>query len=414
MKATESVVPVYPTFAQFWRLPCWSAQWREWFPFGVRGATWTFSGRVALYHGLPTLELPPGSTILVPAYHQGVEIDTLLAAGYRVRYYRVTEGLLVDLADVERRLDRAVSALYVIHYFGFAQPLEAIRRFCDAQRLRLIEDCALSLFSHDNGIWLGSVGDLALFSVYKTLPLPHGGFLVTKHARPAARLRPAPRKSTLVHTLDLLHRGLQASGWMQVETQLARASHRLARMIHWDRSRTIAAGGARWDPRLLAYGASGWSAWLMQFTNPQEVVARRRRNFAHLASRLRSHLCLPFPEVPRGTCPLFLPVMVPDKPRFQRELDKLGVQSVNLWDAPHPTCPADLAAEVAGWRRHCLELPIHQELSPEAIDRVADAVLTVLSDQRWPASPTAPRAEPRCRTVPGPASTELGRHPVPP
>jgi dTDP-4-amino-4,6-dideoxygalactose transaminase len=54
------------------------------------------------------------------------------------------------------------------------------------------------------------------------------------------------------------------------------------------------------------------------------------------------------------------------------------VQSVNLWDASHPSCPPDLAAEVAHWRRECLELPIHQELSPEHIDRVADAVLAVL------------------------------------
>src|SRR5437899_6811313 len=28
----------------------------------------------------------------------------------------------------------AVSALYVTHYFGFAQPLEPIRRFCEADR----------------------------------------------------------------------------------------------------------------------------------------------------------------------------------------------------------------------------------------------------------------------------------------
>src|SRR2546425_6091193 len=50
---------------------------------------------------------------------------------------------------------------------------------------------------------------------------------------------------------------------------------------------------------------------------------------------------------------------------FQQELERLGVQSVNLWDASHPTCPPALAAEVAPWRDHCLELPIHQELSEE-------------------------------------------------
>ena len=119
----------------------------------------------------------------------------------------------------------------------------------------------------------------------------------------------------------------------------------------------------------------------MQFTDRDEVVARRRANFLRLASLLGVHLPLPFSQLPQGVCPLFLPVLVPDKIRFQQGLERLGVQSVNLWDVAHPTCPSELAEEVSGWRRHCLELPIHQELSPQDVDRVADAVLCVLADQ---------------------------------
>lgn len=376
------MLPVYPTWAQLWRLPSWRARWREWFPFNAPGGTWTFSGRVALYHGLPSLNLPPGSTILVPAYHQGVEIDTLLVAGYKLRYYRLDERLGIDLVDVERQLDKTVSALHVIHYFGFAQRLDPIRGFCKAHRLKLIEDCALSLFSRDNGTWVGSVGDLALFSVYKTLPLPHGGFLVTRETRGSNGLRHAPWRSTAVQTLDLVNSGLQTSRWgRQLELWLGRTTHWIARQIGWDRNRTISSGGAHWDQRLLGYRASAWTIWLMQFMDRDELIARRRANFQHLAARLRGRVSLPFSELTDGACPLFFPVFVPDKVRFQRELEALDVQSVNLWDAPHPSCPPDLAAEVSHWRRDCLELPIHQELSPADIDRVADAVITVLAKQ---------------------------------
>ena len=381
MSLSSRVVPVYPTFAGL--APRWrpTAPWRAWFPFNASDGAWTFSGRVALYHGLPTLRLPAGSTILVPNYHQGVEIDTLLAAGHRVRYYRVDARLQIDLRDAARQLDDTVSALYVIHYFGFAQPLTAVREFCHAYRLKLIEDCALSLFSRYDGRWLGSDGDLALFSVYKTLPLPHGGFVVTKHARPRAALRSVPLASTAVQTVDLIRRTLRAGGLAAVDRMTVRASRALTRLIRWNRERTIASWSTEWDSRLLGHGVSRWVFLLMGLVDPERVVARRRANFARLAAHLVGHLPCPFPELAPGTCPLFFPVMVPDKVQFQEDLAGLGVDSVNLWSASHPTCPPDLAAEASHWRRHCLELPIHQELEEDAVDRVATAVRTVLQRQ---------------------------------
>src|SRR5439155_6559464 len=111
--------------------------------------------------------------------------------------------------------------------------------FCEAHRLRLIEDCALSLFSRENGTWLGSVGDLALFSVYKTLPLPHGGFLVTKAAQATTALSPAPLASTLVQMRDLLHHSLRAAGLTQFEGWATGTSRRFAKLIRWDRNKTI-------------------------------------------------------------------------------------------------------------------------------------------------------------------------------
>ena len=372
-------IPVYPSAASFSRVGRLHAPWQHWFPFSDPSGTWTFSGRVALYHGLPTLNLPAGSTILVPAYHQGVEIETLLVAGYALRYYRLDEHLGIDFADLEHRLDHTVSALHVIHYFGFAQPLEPILRFCAAHRLKLIEDCAVSLFTRDDDTWVGSAGDLALFSVYKALPVPHGGFLVTKEPRSRNGLRPAPWRSTAVQALDLLNSGLQANKWgREAELWLGRASNWVARRVGWDRNSTIGSGGATWDPRLLDYRASTWITWLMRFMDRDTVIARRRANFEQLARRLRGHVSLPFSELTAGACPLFFPILVRDKVRVQEQLAALDVQSVNLWDTSHPSCPADLAAEVSHWRRECLELPIHQELSAEHIDRVADAVLTIL------------------------------------
>ena len=368
-------VPVYPTLAAS-VLPG-SANWRRWFPFNAARGVWTFSGRVALYHGLPLLDLPPKSVILVPNYHQGVEIDTLLAAGFRLRYYRVGERLEIDMADVERRLDAHVSALYVTHYFGFPQPLAPIRGFCRAHGLKLIEDCALSLFSRDGNDWLGTAGDIAIFSAYKTLPLPHGGFLVSRAARSSPSLDSAPVRSTLVQTMDLINQTLRVTGWARVERAIGRGSHLAKRMLRFNRNRTIQSGGAQWDSRLLGHAASRSVRGWIRLVSRDCVIARRRRNFRRLAWHLRGLVPFPFDDLRDGVCPLFFPIMVPDKVRFRRDLAAFGVESVNLWDASHPSCPHDLAAEVAQWREQCLEIPIHQELDVSTIDRVAAAVASV-------------------------------------
>lgn len=372
-------VPAYPTLAGLRRTGRLSSGWQSWFPFSANGqGRWAFSGRVALYHGVGSLGLPPQSTILVPAYHEGIELDALLAAGFRLRYYRVDHQLRVDFADIERRLDASVAALYVIHYFGIPQPLAALRSFCDARGLKLIEDCALALFSRSDQTWLGSVGDLAIFSLYKTLALPHGGYLVTR-SHNGTPLRAPPLMSTFVQTLDLVHHTLQAGGWSGVERAATTASRFVRRLLRWNRDTTVSSGGPRWDARLVSYSASRWTRQLVGFTNPDRVVARRRANYERLASWLRVYTSIPFPELAPGVCPLLFPILVPNREQVRSQLQALGVESGNYWPAPHATCPADLAAEVAPWRQRCLELPIHQELSESDIDRVAKAVIEVLT-----------------------------------
>jgi perosamine synthetase len=376
----SGTVTAYPTLAGFRHTGRLRARGKPWFPFaaGVPGA-WAFSGRVALYHGVRQLRLPTPSTILVPAYHEGVELDALIAAGYRVRYYRVDPGLRIDFGDVARNLDADVSALYLTHYFGIPQPLIAAREFCDTHGLRLIEDCALALFGRTpppDDTWLGSVGDLAIFSLYKTLPVPHGGYYVTQSAGKA--LQPPPLKSTLVQSLDLVHHTLDATGWSGVERAATRAAAAVKRTLGWNRGATPASGGPRWDSRLLDYGVSGWTRQLVRFTDPERVVRRRRANYAQLVQALRRDISVPFPELPPGTCPLSLPILVRGRDRVHGRLAAQGIEAGKYWPLSHPTCPEDLAAEMTLWRDHCLELPIHQELDEADVDRVASAVLTAL------------------------------------
>lgn len=383
MKQSKSIVPVYPTISFAQLLTPGNSKWQSVFPFSHPHGSWAFSGRVALQLGLPVLNLPPGSTILFPNYFEGVELQTLLTNGYKLKFYRLDERFAIDFTDVEQKIDSSVSALYVIHYFGFSQALDRVAQFCKEHSLKLIEDCALSLFSRDSHGWLGTIGDLALYSVYKTLALPHGGFLVTKLHRAAESLRRPPFKSTALQTKDLVHRYLKASGWHRAEDAILQLTGAAKRFLGWNRRDSVSSGVSTWDPRIMDLDASSWVRRLMRHVNPNTVVDRRRRNYLHLASLLRGQIETPppFDTLPDGVCPLFFPVMVRDKIEFQKQLITLGVSTVNLWYHSHPACPPDMTEAASAWRNHLLELPIHHDLTIADVDRVANAALKVQAGQ---------------------------------
>jgi hypothetical protein len=185
--------------------------------------------------------------------------------------------------------------------------------------------------------------------------------------------------STLVQMLDLVHHTLAANGFSGVERAATRASGFVKRLLGWERQTTVSSGGSRWDPRLVGYGVSRWTRQLVGFTNPDRVVALRRANYERLVSWLHPYVSIPFPDLAPGVCPLLLPILVPHRGQVHEQLAALGIQSGNFWPESHATCPPDLAADVAHWRDRCLELPIHQELSPGDVDRVAKAVIDVVT-----------------------------------
>src|SRR5262249_45441299 len=85
-----------------------------------------------------------------------------------------------------------------------------------------------------------------------------------------------------------------------------------------------------------------------------------------------------------GTVPICYPARFEDKQAALQLLDA-GVEAVNLWATYHPLqTPGDFP-EADDLRRTVVELPIHQDLSPRAIARLARVVRDVAPSRRSPA-----------------------------
>lgn len=345
---------------------------RSFFPFNRAGLELTYLGRNAVWRAAKLLGLE-GWEVIVPAYHHGVEISALLHAGARLRFARVDASGRLDPEDVRSRVGPRTRAIYVIHYAGFPQPIDALGEVARGCGAFLIEDCALSLFSHGDGRPLGSRGDAAIFCFYKTLPVPHGGGLLMRETR-AAGLAP-PEAPPLLPTLSHM------AGSMLVSAE--RRSRGLGRLVRTmaksftghvrDRARRedVPVGTQEFDPGVVHLGMSEVAARTLGCVDAEQVVHRRRANWLFLHERIGRPERATWSSLPTGVCPLFYALEVDDKDRALRLLWSRGIQAVDFWRFGHPSAVCERFPEVEALRRRVVELPCHQALGPEELEHVA-------------------------------------------
>jgi dTDP-4-amino-4,6-dideoxygalactose transaminase len=292
-----------------------------------------------------------------------------------VRFYPIDRSLEPDLAALAALCTGATRALFVIHFLGWPQPMAEIQSFCRSRGLLLIEDCALALLSEHEGRPLGSFGDHAVFCLYKTLPVPNGGLLVHNRAgagtltapplHPCGLLPLAGRSTELV--LEWLRTRSDGSG--RALFALKRAAGRVLRASGAERHPV---GDMGFDPGQLDLAISPVCHTLMRRCDFASIRRRRRENFHRLHAALEGHVPFLKRNLPEGVCPLFFPILVPDKRAAARALRARGVDAVEFWNEGAPE--ADVFPDVQFLRRHVLELPLHQGLGPPQIEHVATQV----------------------------------------
>ncbi|MBI3185662.1 MAG: DegT/DnrJ/EryC1/StrS family aminotransferase [Myxococcales bacterium] len=374
-------VPVLPTL---W--PSMLAKRREpsgFYPFAAASVRYFYFARNAVWTAVRMLGLA-GGEVLVPAYHHGVEVEALLDAGAAVRFYRVGPRWEVDLEDVGRLIGPRTRALYLTHYAGFPGPAAEMKALAERHGLFLFEDCALSLLSADGDRPLGSTGEVGIFCLYKTLPVPNGGALVVNGRRGYALPEPPPPPwaSTVSHALSSLLSNLELRGGT-----LGRAVRLLVRALgrrtaESTRLERVATGTAHFDRAHVDLGMSQLARRIALAQDFRFIVESRRRNYFFLMGRLRDLSPPVHNQLPPGVCPLFYPLVVERKAELLARLRMKGVEAIDFWSRFHPACEAARFPEVAALRRTVVEVPCHQDLDSETMARLALVVREALLASR--------------------------------
>jgi perosamine synthetase len=322
------------------------------------------SGRAALLAGLHALGIGPGDEVLLPAYLCESVVTPVEAVGASAAFYPVSRALVVDPAAIDAAIGPSTRAVVLIHYFGFPGPVEELRALCDRHRIALIEDCAHALYGRLGERRLGTLGDIAIFSPWKSLPLPDGGLLVLNRPDLCADV-PTERPSTWRTLARLAYRSLgtfeQMVGWSPRLRLLQRSE--LRRDMH----ARVSAG-----PVEMVRG-SGVAWRLLVGSRPAWVVGPRRRNFAHVLDACRDiRWARPlFESLPDGICPLGFPLVAEDRDRWRDRLLAAGVNVRTYWEQLPPGVDLRRFPDAAWLSDRILVLPTHQGLPNGAIGRLA-------------------------------------------
>ena len=378
----------------------------------------TTSGRSAIFQALLQLQLPAGSSVLVPTYNCPTMVAPVLLAKLNVTYFGLRPDGLPNLATIDSAT--TAKAILVPHYFGLAKSLAEVRQWCDHRGIALIEDCAHCYFGDAGERQVGEWGDYATASLSKFLPVPEGGLLgSSRYSIKPLELAPQGFKAQLKGWLDVLElasKYKRLSGinkimaglfWLKNSRDITQATP-LANVMPCATLQTPSAATLMRDSDMerIALAPLAATQMLKALLPRGRIITRRQHNFATYAgffSNVKGARPL-FPLPLKAVAPYVFPLWVDNAEHVYREIRALALP-VFRWDRIWPGTP-QLDGDVGPlWSQHVLQLLCHQDLDEADIKRTAFAILKLLGADSRPA-PSADHTE---ETHVNPYSNSLGK-----
>ena len=284
------------------------------------------TGRCAIKLAIRTLGLKSKDEVLLPSYlcPEGV-LGPFREENITIKFYKIKKDLSIDIADLESKISNNTKALFIIHYFGFPQPIDEISELCKNKKLFLIEDCAHAFLGKYQGKLLGSFGDLSIFTYRKTLPVPDGALLVSNN--PSLRLMEADKNFDLIRSLYPI---------IETSSLILGDAHSYFNIIAF-----LSGGLSYVSKRLMNIyhkpaNPSYLSQSLIRKFDLDEIISRKKENFRYLLENLDMKDITPlYTELPDGVCPLWFPVLTDKRDYLRKKLRKNGIFTPIFWKLPN-------------------------------------------------------------------------------
>lgn len=160
--------------------------------FGVPYAISVNSATSGLSAALGAAGIGPGDEVITTCMSFNATGSSILLFNSIPVFVDVEENsFCLDLNEVEKAITPRTKAILVVHLLGNTADMDAIMEIADRHNLVVIEDCAQAPGTKYKGIYVGTIGDIGVFSFQETknMTTGEGGMVITKNPLLAKKVR---------------------------------------------------------------------------------------------------------------------------------------------------------------------------------------------------------------------------------
>lgn len=150
--------------------------------YGMRYAVPVSSGSAAIHVALFAAGVGAGDEVIVsPLTDYGSIIGIFQLNAIPVFADVLPGSILMDVADVGRKITRHTKAIMPVHNGGYAVDMRALIRLAKSHQISVVEDCAQAHLAELGKKYLGQYGDISAwsFNESKHMKAGEGGFVMT-------------------------------------------------------------------------------------------------------------------------------------------------------------------------------------------------------------------------------------------
>lgn len=357
----------------------------------LKNVSFTTSGRASIALALEHANINAEDEVLIPSYHCEAMIAPVRWRKANAVFYRIDSNCQAQLTDITAKLTKRTRALIVTHYFGFLQPLEAIRALCNEHSIMLIEDCAHALFGGTTDQPVGSIGDYAIASCMKFLPIYEGGLIASNNHDLTSIVLTAPsltfQLKSMINCVEIavFYKRLGIAGQaianlFKIKDALWSIIKKLQQTQPHSLGPTSSEGSYGLDEAWIDKSMSFFSRWITQHAPVNQIAEQRRQNYQRMQAAF-SNLpgCRPlFSKLPEQTVPWVYPLYVEAAEKYFPLLKNQGVPIIRFGEYLDSAISEAVCPVSVDYSRHVFQFPCHQSLTDQEINWLITTITETL------------------------------------